>query len=166
MPLIQQEMEKHGWLTAEQFLDIIGIAQATPGPIGMNTATFVGYRVPAQQGMDVWSCLAVAAVANIAIMLPSVIGVHFAGGWFERNKNNPTVKSVFSVLRPLVAGFVTATGVVLVLQCFGADNIYSLDSFSADVVSITILVVSAAITFSGRISPLWGLAFGVLISLV
>lgn len=164
MPLIQQEMEKHNWLTTTQFLDIIGIAQATPGPMGMNTATFVGYRVPSLQGMDIWSCLFVAVVANVAIMLPSVIAVHFAGGWFEKNKNNPWVKSVFEVLRPLVAGFVSATGVLLILQCFGSESIYAIKNFDINAVSIVILIVSTLITFSKNISPLWGLLFGALAS--
>ncbi len=54
IPIIQHEMVRRGWLDNQQFLDILGIAQMTPGPISVNTATFVGYRVIADAFSDRW----------------------------------------------------------------------------------------------------------------
>lgn len=166
VPLIQQEMAARNWLETSQFLDILGIAQATPGPIGLNTATFVGYRVAALQGAGVWEALGVALIASIAVMLPSVICVHFVGGWFERNKERPSVVCVFKLLRPLVAGFVTAAGVVLVLECFGAETVYEISKCDFNLVSVAIVAVTLIFTVSGRVSPLWGLALGAVLGLV
>lgn len=166
VPLIQQEMVSNKWLETSQFLDILGIAQATPGPIGLNTATFVGYRVASLQGSSVIQSLLVALVASVAVILPSIISVHFIGGWFERNKDRPVVVTVFKILRPLVAGFVTAAGVGLVLECFGAQSICELSDFTIDLVSLVTVIATLAFTLSNRISPLWGLALGGVLGIV
>jgi len=159
--LVQQEMLVRGWLTNAEFLDILGIAQMTPGPIGVNAATFVGYRVAAQHGADVWTALAVSFVATASITLPSVLGVHFGGGWFNRNRGRPVVRRVFSLLRPLVAGFVTAAGVTLTLDVFPRLAFGVRDAVNAGVFAAT-----AALVLTKRFSPLWGLLLGAFVGLV
>ena len=163
--LVQQEMVGRGWLTNAQFMDILGIAQMTPGPIGVNTATFVGYRVAETLGHPWWAAVAVSLFATLSVTLPSVIGVHFGGGWFERHRESPWVKRVFAVLRPLVAGFVTAAGAMLALECFGAPNVYSLGRLTFDASSSLVFAVTLAITLAKRCSPLWGLAVGAAVGL-
>ncbi len=158
--LVQQEMAGRGWLTNAQFMDILGIAQMTPGPIGVNTATFVGYRIAEMQGCSPLMAVAVSLFATLSVTLPSVIGVHFGGGWFERHRESTCVKRVFAVLRPLVAGFVTAAGLTLALECFGAPDVYSLDDLSFDPVACFVFAATLVITLTRRISPLWGLAIG------
>ena len=164
--LVQQEMVGRGWLTNAQFMDILGIAQLTPGPIGVNTATFVGYRVAEMQGHQWWAAALVSLFATLSVTLPSVIGVHFGGGWFERHRESPWVRRVFAVLRPLVAGFVTAAGVLLTLESFGAADVYSLGSLSFRPPACVVFCVTLAITLAKRFSPLWGLALGAAVGLV
>ncbi len=158
--LLQQEMVSRGWLTNAQFLDILGIAQMTPGPIGVNTATSVGYRVPEAQGHPWWVAMAVALFATLSVTLPSVVGVHCGGGWFERHKGDACVMRVFAILRPLVAGFVAAAGVTLGLECFGAKDVYSLASLSFDLAPFAVFALTFTLAITKRISPLWGLAVG------
>ena len=164
--LVQQEMTGRGWLTNAQFMDILGIAQMTPGPIGVNTATFVGYRVAETQGHPWWAAALVALFATLSVTLPSVIGVHFGGGWFERHRDSPRTKRVFAVLRPLVAGFVTAAGAMLALACFGAADVYSLGDLSFSLPACAVFAATLLITLSRRVSPLWGLALGAVAGLV
>lgn len=64
IPLIQKEIESHGWLTPSQFIDIIAIAEMTPGPIAINSATFVGYNTAGFLG---------GAVATFGVALPSLV---------------------------------------------------------------------------------------------
>ena len=158
--LVQQEMLGRGWLTNAEFLDILGIAQMTPGPIGVNTATFVGYRVAALHGAGIWIALAVSLVATLSVTLPSIIGVHFGGGWFNRNRDRPVVRRVFAVLRPLVAGFVTAAGITLTLDVFPRLAFGPRDFVNAGVFAFT-----AALVLTKRFSPLWGLLLGALAGL-
>ena len=153
--LVQQEMLTRGWLTNAEFLDILGIAQMTPGPIGVNTATFVGYRVAVQHGAGIWTALAVSLVATASVTLPSVLGVHFGGGWFNRNRERPVVRRVFAILRPLVAGFVTAAGVTLTLDVFPHLAFTVRDAVNAGVFAVT-----AGLVLTKRFSPLWGLLLG------
>ena len=164
--LVQQEMIGRGWLTNAQFMDILGIAQMTPGPIGVNTATFVGYRVAEMQGHPWWAAALVSLFATLSVTLPSVIGVHFGGGWFERHRESPWTQRVFAVLRPLVAGFVTAAGVMLALECFGAADVCSLGDLSFSPSAYIVFVVTLLITLTRRFSPLWGLALGAAVGLV
>ena len=163
--LVQQEMLARGWLTNAEFLDILGIAQMTPGPIGVpigvNTATFVGYRVAALQGAGVWTALAVSLVATLSVTLPSVLGVHFGGGWFNRNRERPVVRRVFAILRPLVAGFVTAAGVMLTLEVFP-----HLAFGMREYVNAGVFAVTAALVLTKRFSPLWGLLLGALTGII
>lgn len=161
--LVQQEMLSRGWLTNEQFLDILGVAQMTPGPIGVNTATFVGYRVAMLQGFSGWLAVAVALFATVSVVLPSVIGVHAGGAWFNRNRDQPWVVCVFSVLRPLVAGFVTAAGVTLALDCFGVPDVRSFDGLTFSWVSGCVCAGTCLLALTNRFSPLWGLGAGALL---
>ena len=153
--LVQQEMVGRGWLTNAQFMDILGIAQMTPGPIGVNTATFVGYRVAETHGHALWAAVLVSLFATLSVTLPSVIGVHFGGGWFERHRGSQWVRRVFTVLRPLVAGFVTAAGVTLTLDVFPHLAFTMRDAVNAGVFAVT-----AGLVLTKRFSPLWGLLLG------
>ena len=159
-------MVGRGWLTNAQFMDILGMAQMTPGPIGVNTATFVGYRVAEMQGNPWWAAVLVSLFATLSVTLPSVIGVHSGGGWFGRHRASQWVERVFAVLRPLVAGFVTAAGAMLALECFGAADVYSLGNMSFGPSACAVFAATLAITLTRRFSPLWGLALGAAAGLV
>lgn len=161
--LVQQEMLARGWLTNEQFLDILGVAQMTPGPVGVNTATFVGYRVAALQGFPWEVAAAVSFFATVSVVLPSVIGVHVGGRWFARHRDEAWVACVFGVLRPLVAGFVTAAGVTLALDCFGVPDVRALARFAGTWQAISVCAVTCALALTNRFSPVWGLALGALL---
>jgi len=164
--LVQQEMLSRGWLTQQEFLDILGVAQVTPGAMGVNAATFVGWRV-AENGGGSWAwALLSSAVASVAVMAASVAGVAVAGGWFERNRQRTWVAAVFAVLRPVVAGAIFAVGANLVLAVFGAEGengakcIYSLSSFNPAPKAAAIAALSFVLTVTRRFSPVWGLAAG------
>ncbi len=169
--LVQQEMLSRGWLTHEEFLDILGVAQVTPGAMGVNTATFVGWRVAWNAGGGwVWALLA-AFAASLAVTLPSVVSVAFAGRWFERNRERPSVKAVFAVLRPVVSGAIFAVGLNMVLSVFGATGengakcIYGISAISFQPLPLAICLFTFALTVTKRFSPLWGLLAGALAGL-
>ncbi len=162
IPLVQQEMLSRGWLTSEEFIDILGIAQMTPGPIGVNTATFVGYRVPFIQGYPVYAAVIVSLIASAAVVLPSVIGVHFGGRWFERNRKKPWMERIFLILRPLVTGFILAAGSSLAIEVFGASSIYQITKISPTIISVSVFALAICLTLTKKISPLWSLLVGAL----
>ncbi len=104
LPLIQQEIETYGWITAAEFIDIIAIAEMTPGAIAVNTATFVGFRTGGVLG---------SLVATTAIALPSLLIIVSLSYYWERHRNHPVVTSTFAGIRPAVAGLIGAAAVFI-----------------------------------------------------
>ena len=108
IPLIQsQAVEIHGWLTAEQFLDLATIAEMTPGPIGINAATFVGMQVSGAAG---------AAAATLGFVLPSLIMVSLLSWVYLKYRRLPMLQSVLASLRPAVVALIGAAGLRMFLQ--------------------------------------------------
>lgn len=103
--LIQHEIEMHGWMTQKEFTDIIAISQMTPGPIGINSATYVGYTA---SGTVLGS-----AIATIAIVLPSFIIMLTLVKFFIALKGNKYLEWAFLGLRPVVIGLIAAAALLL-----------------------------------------------------
>lgn len=114
LSLIQhQVVEIHGWITDAAFTDIVAISQMTPGPIGINSATYIGYTVLQNAGAAEWMCILGSFTATSAVVLPSflfVLGICFA---FERFSRSNIYKGVMNGLKPTVAGLIGAAAVLL-----------------------------------------------------
>lgn len=103
IPLIQKEMiQTYGWMTNAEFVDIIAISEMTPGPIAINTATFLGYKVSGILG---------ATVATIAVTLPSFIVLSLIFYFVSKFKNSLYIDWIFSGLRPVVLGLIGAAAI-------------------------------------------------------
>ena len=106
LSLIQFEVvDKHHWLTLQQFMDIVAISQVTPGPIGINSATYIGYTVTG----NVWG----AILATFAVCLPSFLLVLFISYFFAKFKNNIYVKAAMSGLLPMSVALIAAAALLL-----------------------------------------------------
>ena len=108
LPLIQhQVVEQNGWLTISQFTDIITISQMTPGPIAVNSATFVGIRIAGLPG---------ALIATFGCILPSLFIVSLLAFIYYRYKNLSVLQSVLASLRPAVVALIAPAGLSILLQ--------------------------------------------------
>ena len=102
MPLIQnQVVEVHPWLTMQEFTDLITIAEMTPGPIAVNSATFVGIRIAGIPG---------ALIATFGCILPSCLIVSLLALIYRRYRNLSALQNVLSCLRPAVVALIAAAG--------------------------------------------------------
>ena len=118
MPLIQhQVVELHGWLTMTQFSDIVTISQMTPGPIAINSATFVGIRVAGLPG---------AIVATLGCVLPSCIIVMALAFLYERYRGLSLVQGILGGLRPAVVAMIASAGISLLVLALWGENVTSL----------------------------------------
>lgn len=107
LPLIQdQAVNIHHWLSAGQFSDLVTISQMTPGPIAINSATFVGMQAAGVPG---------AIAATLGCILPSMVIVSLLALLYRKLKSNPWWQSVLKTLRPVVAGLIGAAGVQLLM---------------------------------------------------
>ena len=114
LSLIQGEVVHHyGWMTTGEFTDIVAISQMTPGPIGINSATYCGYTAAHNAGYGYWMSVLGSAVATFALVLPSLILMIAIARVFLKYVNTPTVQSIMMGLRPLAVGVKSAATLLL-----------------------------------------------------
>ena len=114
LSLIQHEtVEQHHWLSSSEFTDIVAISQMTPGPIGINSATYCGYTACVNAGYSVPMAVAGSAIATFALVLPSLILMILISKMFMRYMHTRSVTSVFTGLRPAVVGLLAAATLLL-----------------------------------------------------
>ncbi len=100
LPIIQKEIvESKGLISEEEFLDAIALAQASPGPVAVNTSVYVGYRVRGFKG---------AIAATLGAVLPSFIIILFIAMYFIQFRSNPIVEKVFLGIRPAIVALILA----------------------------------------------------------
>ena len=114
LSLIQHETVEHWhWLTSAQFTDIVAISQMTPGPIGINSATYCGYQATVNAGYSMPMGILGSAVATFALVLPSLILMILISKLFIKYMHTQAVQSVFNGLRPAVVGLLAAATLLL-----------------------------------------------------
>lgn len=104
---------RNQWLTTGQFTDIVAVSQSTPGPIGINSATYVGYMSLVNAGYGTYWGVLGSFIATFAVVLPSFILMLIISKFLMKYKTHPAVESVFEGLRPAVVGLLAAAAALL-----------------------------------------------------
>lgn len=122
--MIQGEVvTRHEWLSSNEFTDIIAISQMTPGPIGINSATYVGYSAVVNAGYSHAVGILGSTIATVSVVLPSFILMVLISKFFLKYQKYPIIASVFEGLRPGVVGLLAAAALVLMnRENFGTYN--------------------------------------------
>ncbi len=114
LSMIQGEVvTKYQWLTTSQFTDIVAISQMTPGPIGINSATYVGYSAVVNAGYSPAMGVLGSAMATFAVVLPSFILMFTVTKILIKYRETDLVDTMFSLLRPTVVGLIAAAALIL-----------------------------------------------------
>ncbi len=122
MPLIQaQVVESHAWLSMQEFTDLITISEMTPGPIAVNSATFVGIRVAGLPG---------AFVATMGCILPACIFVTIIAKLYLKYRSMSVLQDILSCIRPAVVAMIASAGISILVSAFwgGMQNISFADT--------------------------------------
>ena len=128
LSLIQgQVVTAHGWLTEAEFTDIVAISQSTPGPIGINCATVVGFEVLEDAGYGIWAGVLGSALATLATVLPSFIVFFLIIKIFNKFHETRTFSETMRALRPAVAGLIGAAALVMIFRSSWASGRLSVD---------------------------------------
>ena len=139
IPIIQSHVTANGWLSLAEFTDLVTIAEMTPGPIAVNSATFVGIRIAGVPG---------ALVATLGCILPSCIIVTLLAKLYFKYKQLNTIKSVLMSLRPAVVALIASAGLsILKLVLFGASG------FSGSIQLVGLVLFAAAFFVLRRFKP-------------
>ncbi len=123
LPFLYEIGEKTGWFTAEDVISMIAVSESTPGPIGINMASFVGYTtggtVSENAGVDVLLGILGALTATLSIVLPSFIVIMIVAKFLDKYKSSPITEGTFRALRPASTALITSAGLsVLSLTLF------------------------------------------------
>lgn len=145
LPLIQEQVvSKNQWLTMSEFTDLITISQMTPGPIAVNSATFVGIKIAGIGG---------ALCATAGCILPSCIIVTILAKLYFKYRDLTVMSDVLSALRPAVVAMIAAAGVSVLISAFWGDGAVSIASTK------WVLVAAFAVCFvllrKTKLNPVW-----------
>ena len=109
LPLMQQEVLEHEWMTESELLDFIAISESTPGPVAINMATFIGVKTAGLFG---------AFCATFGVVLPSFVIILIVAKFYQKYKNSFTVKGMMTGLRPAVIGLIASAVISLSANVF------------------------------------------------
>lgn len=152
LSMIQGEVVTgHHWITSSEFTDIVAISQMTPGPIGINSATYVGYTAVVNAGYcHAWGIVG-SITATFAVVLPSFILMIAISKFFLKYQKHPLVESVFKGLRPAVVGLLASAALVLMTaENFGS---YQTDTYQW-CISIVIFLIAFIGTRKFKVNPI------------
>ena len=140
LSLIQREVVDSGWITSQMFTDIVAISQMTPGPIGINSATYIGYVVTG-------SVLG-SLVTTLTVVLPPFILTLIASHYIEHHRQRPFIKGAFMGLRPVVVGLIASAALLLMnSENFGYE-------IQERVITIGICIASFCVVYFTRVHPI------------
>ncbi|HAN22023.1 MAG: chromate transporter [Clostridiales bacterium GWF2_36_10] len=163
LPLIQEQIvDKYHWITPEVYADVITISQMTPGPIAINSATFVGVKVGGPLG---------AVVATLAFILPSVIIISIIGYLYYKYRKLSVLKSVLTGLRPAVVGLIASAGISIIILSFWKSGQVSLNLGDINIFSVIVFASSLFVMRKYKSNPILimsiaGLAGGFFYSII
>ena len=152
LSVIQGEVvTRHGWLSAAEFTDIVAVSQMTPGPIGINSATYVGYTAVLNSGAPEWLAVMGSLVASFAVMLPSIVLMLVVSRFFMKYSKHGSVEAVFKGLRPAVVGLIASAALLLMTEeNFGSSSETPLQFW----VSVALFVAAFVAMKFFKISPI------------
>ena len=140
LSLIEREVVQSGWISSQMFTDIVAVSQMTPGPIGINSATYIGYVVTG----SVWGSI----VATLTVVIPPFILTLLASHYITNHKESVLIQGAFKGLRPVVVGLIASAALLLMnSENFGYD-------ISQRLISIALCVASFCVVFFTRIHPI------------
>lgn len=156
LSLVQQEVvEKNEWISTQEFTDIVAISQMTPGPIAINSATYIGFTAVHNAGYSEQTSILGSAIATTAVCLPSLILVLLISTSYAKFKANKYVSAAFVGLRPTTVGLIAAAALLLM----NSENFI-------DYKSILIFVVAFFATWKLKVHPILTIIITALLGLI
>lgn len=166
LPFLYNMSEKTGWFTAAQLADMIAVSESTPGPIGVNMASFAGFNTAGVPG---------AVVATLGLVTPSVIIILIVAGILQAFRSNRYVDAAFYGLRPCSVGLIAAAGMLVVkislfrFEAFAESGVFTdIFNFKAIILAAVLLLLTRYIKATKKFHPivfiLTSAAVGVLFS--
>lgn len=146
LSLVQQAVVEPGWISDTMFTDIVAISQMTPGPIGINSATYIGFVAPSAVNPELaglWWGLLGSVLATIAVVIPPYVLTLYSSHFIIRHRQNGVIKSIFAGLRPVVVGLIASAAILLMNK----ENFCPDGTTSQLIISILICIIAFCLVF-------------------
>ncbi|MBR4991466.1 MAG: chromate transporter [Clostridia bacterium] len=146
-PFLTDLADKTGWYTQQQLVDMIAIAESTPGPIGVNTATYVGFTTVGVSG---------AVIASLGLITPSFLVILIIARVLAKFRDSKLVNDIFSGLRPASAGLIAAAGfsvVMVSLVDLQADGLMNMIRWKGVLLAAVLLLLTRKVKQTKNLHP-------------
>ena len=164
IPFLYDISDKTGWFTHTDLANMIAVGESTPGPIGVNMATYVGFVTGMQDG-GILTAILGAVTATVGLVTPSVIVILIVAAILMSFRNNPYVERAFYGLRPASTGLIAAAGISVVLS-----NLVDLDGFSLNwkgiILAVALWLLTNQVGKTKKLHPIVFIALSALVGIV
>ncbi|MCR2043786.1 chromate transporter [Anaerosalibacter massiliensis] len=146
IPLIQEQVvNSYNWLTLQEFTDIITISQMTPGPLAVNTASFVGIRIAGISG---------AIVATLGCIISGFIISIFLYKFFKKYKNIDSISNILKGLRSSSVGLIASSAFTIILIAFFGSSSFNVKAVDINITAIIVFAISLFLLRKYKINPM------------
>ncbi len=148
IPFLMDIAEKYPWFTTPELLDMIAVSESTPGPIGINMATYAGFKAGMADGGNLFFAILGALIATLSLVLPSIIVIMIIAGFLNKFQSSLLVQNGFYALRPAVIGLLAVSFLNITLPLlfnFGATDI--LDFFNIKAILLFAVLLFGILKF-------------------
>ncbi len=157
LPFLYDISDRTGWFTHANLADMIAVSESTPGPIGVNMATYAGYITAGIPG---------AVVSTLGLIAPSVIVILIVAAFLSAFHENKYVVGAFYGLRPASSAMITAAGLVLARVVFFAGDFCNPINVKAVILAVILLAFTNIITFTKKLHPVIWIAFSAVVGII
>lgn len=168
IPFLYEIADKTGWYTAGDLANMIAVGESTPGPIGVNMATYVGF-ITGMADQGVFTAILGAVIATLGLITPSVIIILIVASILQSFRKNPLVKDAFYGLRPASTGLIAAAGFSVVLSNMlipGAESWIQALNWKGLVLAVVLWLLTNVFKFTKKLHPILFIAFSALVGIV
>ena len=154
IPLIQDAIVGRGWISSNEFFNMIAVAESTPGPIAVNTATYVGFQLEGLLG---------AAVATLGLCTPAFILAVLISSFLRTEKGKRFMKRILKGIKPIVIGLIFSAAWIV-----GKDSLFDGSTATAGINVLSILLAVGAFVWMRKCkwSPIWMIAFAAVFGII
>ena len=164
IPFLYEISDRTGWFTHRDLANMLAVSESTPGPIGVNMATYVGYVTGIKEG-GVMNAILGALTASIGLVMPSLIVILIVAAMLKRFKNSPLVQKTFYGLRPASTGLIAAAGLsVAISNLF--DEAASSVNWKGCILAVVLWVLTNKVSKTKKLHPIVYIGFSALVGIL
>ena len=164
MPFLYKLADKYAWFTYEELTNMLAVSESTPGPIGVNMATYVGFKMSGIPG---------ALMATAGLVLPSLLVILIVAMFLRQFRTNKYVNAAFYALRPASAALIAAAGIGVIRVCLIHTDLYAATGSLLDLIDlrslalgIVLYVLTNYVKPLKKLHPVAFIAFAALVGIV